>query len=165
VFGGIGDDRLEGGDGDDLLNGGAGNDVLFGGDGVDRLIGGSGDDSLIGGGGIDIFALESGDEGTVGSAAVDTISDFAVGVDGDVLDLSDMLQGEDLGSLASFLEFSYNSGTGATTINVDVDGNSGSFETSQQIVLGNVDLTANGTLSNQDILNNLLSDGNLIIDQ
>ncbi len=82
-----------------------------------------------------------------------------------MLDLSDMLQGEDLGSLASFLEFSYNSGTGATTINVDVDGNSGSFETSQQIVLSDVDLTANGTLSTQDILNNLLNDGNLIIDQ
>ena len=58
--------------------------------------------SIDGGNGIDIFALESGDEGTVGSAAVDTISDFAVDVDGVVLDLSDMLQGEDLGSLASF---------------------------------------------------------------
>ena len=165
VFGGSGDDRLEGGVGDDVLNAGAGNDDLFGDAGDDILIGGSGDDNLLGGAGIDIFALESGDEGSVVTPAIDTIGDFAVGVNGDVLDLSDMLQGEDLGSLADFLEFSYDGGTGATTISVDVDGNSGVFETSQQIVLSDVDLTANGTLSNQAILDNLLSTGNLIVDQ
>ncbi|MCP4768146.1 MAG: tandem-95 repeat protein, partial [Gammaproteobacteria bacterium] len=165
VFGGTGDDRLEGGDGDDVLNAGAGNDVLLGDDGDDRLIGGSGDDSLIGGAGIDIFALESGDEGTLGTPAVDTIADFAVGTNGDVLDLSDMLQGEDLGSLADYFEFSFDSGTGDTTISIDVDGNSGSFEASQKVVLTDVDLTSNGTLSNQDILDNLLSSGNLIVDQ
>lgn len=82
-----------------------------------------------------------------------------------MLDLSDMLQGEDLASLADYFSFSFNSGTGDTTISIDVDGNSGVFETSQQIVLTDVDLTANGTLSNQDILNNLLSSGNLIVDQ
>jgi Ca2+-binding RTX toxin-like protein len=168
VFGGSGDDRLEGGAGDDVLNGGTGNDDLFGDDGDDILIGGSGDDNLLGGAGIDIFALESGDEGSVVTPAVDTIGDFAFGVNGDVLDLSDMLQGEDLGSLADFLEFSYDGVTGATTINVDVAGNSDmldTFETSQKIVLNDVDLTAGGTLTNQDILDNLLSNGNLIVDQ
>ena len=35
-------------------------------------------------------------EGTVGTPAVDTIADFTVGIGGDVLDLSDMLQSEDL---------------------------------------------------------------------
>ena len=165
VFGGSGNDRLEGGDGDDLLNGGSGDDILYGDDGDDRLIGGSGDDSLVGGGGIDIFALEAGDEGTVGTPAVDTIADFNAGLNGDVLDLSDMLQGEDLGSLTDYLDFNYNSLTGETTISIDVDGNGGVFETSQQIVLSDVDLTANNTLSNQDILNNLLNNGNLIVDQ
>jgi len=165
VFGGSGDDRLEGGDGDDVLAGGAGNDLIFGDDGDDRIVGGSGDDSLIGGGGIDIFALESGDEGSLGSPAVDTISDFAVGVNGDVLDLSDMLQGEDLGSLSNFLSFNYDSGTGDTTVSIDVDGNSGSFEIGQQIVLTGIDLTANNTLSTQDILDNLLGNDNLVVDQ
>jgi Ca2+-binding RTX toxin-like protein len=84
-----GDDRLEGGAGDDMLSGGSGNDVLFGGAGEDRLNGGSGNDSLVGGDGIDIFALESGDEGSIGVPAVDTIADFTLGVGGDVLDLSD----------------------------------------------------------------------------
>ena len=165
LFGGTGDDRLEGGDGDDQLDGGAGNDTLLGGEGDDILIGGAGNDSLLGGAGIDIFALESGDEGTVGSPAVDTIEDFVTGANGDVLDLSDMLQGEDLGSLADYFEFSYDAVSGDTTISIDVDGNSGTFDTSQQIVLNDVDLTAGGTLSNQDILDNLLNNGNLIVDQ
>jgi Ca2+-binding RTX toxin-like protein len=165
VFGGSGDDRLEGGAGDDMLSGGSGNDVLFGGAGEDRLNGGSGNDSLVGGDGIDIFALESGDEGSIGVPAVDTIADFTLGVGGDVLDLSDMLQGEDLGSLDGFLNFSYDGVSGDTTISVDVDGSSGTFETAQQIVLSGVDLTANGTLTDSQILDNLLNNGNLIVDQ
>ncbi|MDH3221597.1 MAG: Ig-like domain-containing protein [Gammaproteobacteria bacterium] len=165
VFGGAGADRLEGGQGNDSLVGGSGNDIIFGGDGDDRINGGSGDDSLIGGAGIDIFALESGDEGSVGSPAIDTISDFTVGVGGDVLDLSDMLQTEDLVTLDGFLNFSYDSISGNTTISIDTDGNSGTFETMQQIVLTGVDLTASGTLTDQQILDNLLSNGNLIVDQ
>jgi Ca2+-binding RTX toxin-like protein len=165
VYGGAGDDRLEGGAGNDLLAGGAGNDFIFGDAGDDRLIGGSGNDSLIGGDGIDIFALESGDEGTAGVPAVDTIADFTIGVGGDVLDLSDMLQAEDLASLDGFLNFSYDGVSGDTTISIDVDGDSGIFESSQEIVLSGVDLTANGTLSDQQILDNLLNNGNLIVDQ
>lgn len=158
-------DTLSGGAGDDLLTGGAGSDILFGDAGEDRLIGGSGNDSLIGGDGIDIFALESGDEGTIGNPAVDTIADFTLGVGGDVLDLSDMLQGEDLASLDGFLNFSYDGASGDTTISIDVDGSSGSFESAQEIVLSGVDLTANGTLSDQQILDTLLNNGNLIVDQ
>jgi len=142
-----------------------GDDNVLGGDGDDLVLGGTGDDRLLGGAVIDIFALESGDEGSIGTPAVDTIGDFAVGTNGDVLDLSNMLQGEDLGSLASYLDFSFDVVTGDTTISIDVDGNSGSFETSQQVVFTYVDLTANGTLSNQDILDSLLSSGNLIVDQ
>jgi VCBS repeat-containing protein len=164
VFGGSGDDRLEGGAGDDVLSGGSGNDVLFGDEGEDRLVGGSGDDSLVGGGGIDIFALEAGDEGSIGTPAVDTIADFTVGVGGDVLDLSDMLQNEDLASLDGFLNFDYDGASGNTTISIDTDGSSGTFEASQQIVLTGVDLTANGTLSDQQILDNLLNNGNLVVD-
>ena len=165
VFGGSGDDRLEGGSGDDVLSGGSGNDVIFGDAGDDRINGGSGNDSLVGGDGIDIFALESGDEGTVGVPAVDTIADFTLGVGGDVLDLSDMLQGEDLASLDGYMNFNYDGVSGDTTISIDVDGSSGTFESAQQIVLSGVDLTANGTLTDSQILDNLLNNGNLIVDQ
>ena len=164
ISGNAGDDILYGAEGDDLLSGGAGSDRLHGGDGADTLIGGSGNDSLIGGGGIDIFALEAGDQGIVGTPAVDTIADFTTGSGGDVLDLSDLLQGENLATLDDYFNFSYDSGTGDTTISIDVDGG-GTFETSQQIVLTGVDLTSGGTLSDQQILNDLLANGNLIVDQ
>jgi len=164
VFGGVGDDRLEGGAGDDVLRGGSGDDILFGDDGDDRLIGGAGDDSLIGGAGINIFALEAGDEGTFGAPATDTIADFTTGIGGDVLDLSDMLQGENLVSLDSYFSFSYDSGTGDSTISIDSDGSSGTFETNQIIVLSGIDITAGNTLTDQQILDNLLADGNLIVD-
>ncbi len=58
LFGGTGDDKLEGRDGDDVLVGGVGddelkgdkgNDILIGGDGKDKLDGGKGEDILIGG--------------------------------------------------------------------------------------------------------------------
>jgi Ca2+-binding RTX toxin-like protein len=52
-FGEGGKDTLIGGDGADLLNGGGGNDQLFGGGGADRLYGWSGDDTLDGGAGDD----------------------------------------------------------------------------------------------------------------
>ena len=161
VFGGSGNDRVEGGEGDDVLRGNAGDDVLKGGDGEDVLIGGSGDDSLIGGAGIDIFALEAGNEGTLISPAVDTIADFSVGAGGDVLDLSDMLQGEDIGSLDNYLHFSYDGND--TTISIEHNGSGG---VTQQVVLTGVDLTEGGTfITDQQILDNLLGSGNLIIDQ
>jgi Ca2+-binding RTX toxin-like protein len=183
LSGEIGDDTLDGGAGDDTLDGGSGDDVLLGqdgadqldgGDGDDRLEGGAGDDLLVGGAGndilfgddgIDIFALEPGDEGSLVSPAVDTIADFTLGVGGDVLDLSDMLQGENLISLDGYLNFTYDGVSGDTTISIDVDGSAGTFESPQEIVLSGVDLTANGSLSDQQILDNLLSSGNLIVDQ
>ncbi len=59
VFGGIGEDFLNGEDGNDYLNGGDDDDVLFGGNGKDILKGGDGDDDLFGGAGKDV--LKGGD--------------------------------------------------------------------------------------------------------
>ena len=129
------------------------------------MVAGAGNDILFGDDGIDTFALESGDEGSIVSPAVDTIADFTLGVGGDVLDLSDMLQGEDLASLDGFLNFTYDGATGNTTISIDVDGSAGLFESAHEIVLSGIDLTANGSLSDQQILDNLLNNGNLIVDQ
>ena len=49
LYGGAGGDTLIGGLGNDLLDGGEGNDILYGGDGADTLLGGVGNDSIFGG--------------------------------------------------------------------------------------------------------------------
>ncbi|HEX5499144.1 MAG TPA: Ig-like domain-containing protein, partial [Thermomicrobiales bacterium] len=114
---GDGNDSLAGDQGDDTLDGGAGNDSLQGGDGDDHAFGGEGDDYFYadpgndfydGGAGADRFADVGGDNGSdtytggagvdtyllgnVGAAGIpDTITDFAAGSGGDVVDLSSVL--------------------------------------------------------------------------
>src|SRR5207342_2024496 len=53
--GGDGNDRLNGGNGGNVLLGGAGNDYLLGGSGRDVMIGGTGADQLVGNGGDDLM--------------------------------------------------------------------------------------------------------------
>lgn len=55
VFGGAGNDHLQGGRGSDVLFGGSGRDKLFGGSGADVLIGGDDRDKLKGGRGNDLL--------------------------------------------------------------------------------------------------------------
>ena len=55
LFGGDGNDRLQGGGGDSVLVGGAGDDQLIGGKGSDVLIGGLGADQLVGNSGDDLL--------------------------------------------------------------------------------------------------------------
>src|SRR5207249_2896173 len=57
---------LYGGDGNDRLEGGAGDNVLLGGDGDDTLIGGTGRNLLIGGRGVDHLAGNGGDDLLIG---------------------------------------------------------------------------------------------------
>ncbi|OQR26768.1 hypothetical protein BWR59_30415 [Pseudomonas sp. Bc-h] len=85
-----GNDSLLGGNGDDILFGQGGNDILNGGYGNDILIGGKGNDTLTGGAGADTFAWKAGDTNNGG---FDVIKDFHAS-EGDKLDLSDLLQGE-----------------------------------------------------------------------
>jgi Ca2+-binding RTX toxin-like protein len=145
---------------DDTLTGGAGNDTLSGDKGNDILTGGSGDDILSGGKGSDTFVWKSGDSGT------DTVTDFTAGSKGDVLDLADLLTGEHVNanSLGHYLSFS-SDGTN-TTVTVNPDGVDGGA--TQTIVLQGVDLTApshgHTALSATEIINNLLTNGNLHTD-
>ncbi|GAX41859.1 FG-GAP repeat-containing protein [Tolypothrix sp. NIES-4075] len=83
LFGGNGDDllngtagndSLSGGNGKDILNGRAGNDILDGGNGKDVLTGGTGNDILTGGNGSDTFIFAALD-------GTDTITDFTKGLD------------------------------------------------------------------------------------
>ncbi|GAB2881247.1 hypothetical protein GCM10027046_06880 [Uliginosibacterium flavum] len=180
LSGGAGHDLLSGNTGNDVLNGDAGNDQLFGGqgndtlsggDGSDRLTGGGGNDALTGGAGSDVFVWSLADRGATGSPAVDTINSYDNGsaaAGGDVLDLRDLLQGEyhtgnDAGSLGNYLHFT--SSGGNTTVQISSGGAfSSGFSAAavdQQIVLSGVDLTSNGTLSDQTIIQDLLAKGKL----
>jgi Ca2+-binding RTX toxin-like protein len=107
------------------------------------LSGAAGNDTLAGGSGSDRFDYNSGD-------GVDTITDFARGSGGDVIDISDVLVGYSAGvsNAANFVHL-VESG-GSTTIEVNRDGVGNDF--GAVVVLQN----ATGLL-----LNDLLSQGNL----
>lgn len=79
IIGGMANDTLTGGAGDDLILGGAGADTLSGGAGDDILFDGTGADRMRGGPGADIFVFA--DDG-----APDIVEDFEPGLDR--LDLS-----------------------------------------------------------------------------
>jgi T1SS-143 domain-containing protein len=175
IYGYAGNDTLNGAGGNDILRGGAGNDTLNGGDGNDILIGGKGNDTLTGGAGVDVFKWDSGDDGVAGNLARDTITDFnkaAVSQGGDVIDVRDLLQGENATNLVNYIHFE-KSGSD-TIINISANGGysadahnvSGSFSsgnTTQQIVLSGVDLTT-GQTSDAAIIANLLSQQKLVTD-
>ena len=176
IYGYAGNDTLNGGAGNDILRGGAGNDKLNGGDGNDILIGGKGNDTLTGGAGVDVFKWDRGDDALVnGSVARDTINNFdksSVSQGGDILDVRDLLQGENAGNLVNYLHFEksgsdtiihISSNGGFATDAHNVSGSFSSGNTTQQIVLSGVDLTT-GQTSDAAIINNLLSQQKLITD-
>ena len=83
IFGGAGDDTLDGGDGNDtllgegdndLLHGDGGNDSLIGGDGNDTLQGGTGDDYLTGDAGNDVLQGGDGNDTLFGGLGNDSLS-------------------------------------------------------------------------------------------
>lgn len=77
LAGGTGDDTLDGKAGNDLLTGDAGNDTLKGGAGDDRLRGDAGNDILDGGAGNDVLLGGAGTDTLKGSAGADTfVFDF-----------------------------------------------------------------------------------------
>ncbi|HYC47443.1 MAG TPA: type I secretion C-terminal target domain-containing protein [Burkholderiales bacterium] len=151
VIGSAGDDIILGDFFANDLNGGGGNDVLSGGANADTLTGGAGNDT---------FRWSNGDQQF--PVIVDTITDFDAAPSTDRLELTDLLQGEhaNSASLVNYLNFVY-TGT-ATEIRIDTHGFGGGI--SQQINLTGVDFTANNTLTQTQILDNLLTAGKLLID-
>src|SRR5690606_7732392 len=97
---------------------------------------------------------------TVDNPAVDFVTDFNVG-EGDVLDIADLLVGEnqDDEDLTQYLSFESNGSD--TLINVSPQVGGG---VTQQIVLQGVDLTQGGTQTDQDIIQSLLGGNNLNVD-
>ena len=63
--------------------------------------------TLAGGSEDDTFVWRSGDDGTAGDPAIDIIVDFVDELGGDVLDLSDLLVGEESNPLTDYLNFQY----------------------------------------------------------
>jgi VCBS repeat-containing protein len=145
------------GDGDaNELAGNAGDDLILGEGGNDILVGGAGDDTLTGGSGDDEFRWNGGDQGSPGAPTEDTVTDFLDS--GDLLNLSDLLVGESVGNLDSYLDFGL--AAGATTVSVRTSGSGGA---DQLIVLNGVDLVS-GTSGDNEIISNLLTAGRLITD-
>jgi len=127
--GAAGNDTLTGGTGSDKLVGGVGNDVLSGAAGDDVLVGGKGNDTLAGGAGHDVFRWELADGGTAGTPARDTINGFDnASYSGDVLDLRDLLVGENhaFNTITGASTTAGNSGTNALTTVADA-GNLGNY--------------------------------------
>jgi Ca2+-binding RTX toxin-like protein len=170
-----GNDTLSGDAGDDRLDGGAGADTLTGGDGADVLNGGAGSDLLTGGLGSDTFEWTLADVGAKGTPAVDTITDFnaaAKASDGDVLDLRDLLSGENhnigTGNLANFLHFEKSGGDTKVHIS-SIGGFGGGFTPGaedQTVVLQGVDLyaTVGANATDQQVIQDLLTKQKLITD-
>ncbi len=158
-------EKIVGSDGKDTIHAGAGNDVVQGGGGSDIIYGGAGDDRLIGGAGSDTFAWTLADAGTAARPATDTIADFnsaAKIAGGDVLDLRDLIADSATtpATLDAYLHFTH---TGNDTV-IDVKPDGAAGQVTQTIVLSGVDLTANGTLNDQTIIQDLLTKGKLITD-
>lgn len=123
------------------------------------LVGGAGTDTLTGGTGVDVLKWNLGETGS------DNVVGFGSAAGTDILDLRDLLVGEshagtNAGNLANFLHFTYDSGTGNTTLSVHA---TGSATVNQTIILQGVDLGATGT-NDATVIQNLLTNGKLIVD-
>jgi len=120
--------NLIGGGAADSLTGGTLADTISGGAGVDTITGGTGVDALSGGSGADVYVTTVGV--AYSTATADTISDFTVGVGGDVLqiDISDstliaggiVAAGDGATAIAGNLVIrSMTAGTGITLLNTE----------------------------------------------
>ncbi len=152
--------------GNDTITAGAGNDTVYGQEGNDIIIGGAGNDILSGGSGADTFSWNNADKGSVAVPAVDTIKDFnptTVAANKDVLNLSDLLQGENAGNLSSYLTFAQ---TGAdVTLSVQSTGIAGQVD--QKIVLQGItmaQLAGSNPADSAGVIANLLANNKLITD-
>ncbi|MDH0748953.1 retention module-containing protein [Pseudomonas sp. GD03842] len=152
---GDGKDTLLGGNGDDILFGQGGNDTLYGGNGNDLLIGGKGNDVLFGGAGADTFAWKAGD---TNSGGFDVIKDFKAS-EGDKIDLSDLLQGENgnnVNDLTKYLQIT-NDGKD-TTLEISSTGQfTSSTNASNANSTADVHIKVEGVTWNNSMINSLVN--------
>lgn len=168
-----GEDNIQGTDRDETVFGLSGDDVIDGGAGDDVIAGGEGADTLTGGIGADTFTWSLSDVSGDGPS-VDIVTDFNDGQD--AIDLKDMLVGEshDAETLSNYLHFETDGdkttvhvsseGKFAHTDSGDVDTSSVPDNTTQTIELDGVDLTAGGSMSDLQVIQNLISTNQIITD-
>ncbi|WP_136255764.1 Ig-like domain-containing protein, partial [Onishia niordana] len=136
--------------------------------GDDTLVGGAGNDILYGQEGADVFAWELGDEGSVGDPAQDIVGDFSL-AEGDSLDLAELLVDEQAGSIDDYLHAELSENGEDTILHVSTDGGfAGDYaanagQEDQTITLEGVAM--NDGQSSRDFLDQLMTNGNLTIDQ
>ena len=129
VYGGLGNDYIQGGFNGDRLYGEEGNDDLRGGNGLDLIVAGAGNDvirgakgrdTLTGGDGADVFIFHTDLDGTIN---VDTITDFASGVDRIELSAAVFGNAGAVGSHAGLSQYiTYNAATGVLSYDQDGSG-------------------------------------------
>lgn len=136
---------------DDVLIGGAGDDVIYGEGGDDILIGGDGNDDLYGGFGSDTILYD------LLVSGVDTIFGFETGEGGDVINITEILEGFD-SQTDNILDFVHltDDGNGNDVLEVNVDGDAGGEFAALAIIEGGV---------GSDTLVDLIDNGNLVVDQ
>ncbi|MES2674074.1 MAG: retention module-containing protein [Pseudomonadota bacterium] len=148
-----GADAMFGLDADDTLNGNGGGDLFVGGAGNDNM--------TTNGVGADTFKWDFGDQGTLATPANDVLVNFNT-LQGDSLNLSDLLQNETAANLTQYLHFEISGAD--TTVSISsagaFDGTNYATATDQTIVLSNLNLSGTDTA----IIDQLKSNGNLITD-
>ncbi|MCL6417462.1 type I secretion C-terminal target domain-containing protein, partial [Aestuariirhabdus sp. Z084] len=143
--------------------------IIDGQGGDDVLISGAGNDILIGGEGQDIFAWLTSDASNPQSDVVQDFSD----ADGDILDLSHLLEGATAATLDDYLSVAFSATD--TTISVDADGLgsdgtsvnitlSGWSQTDWQAVYSDLAVDGGGQVIGSDLIAKMLDDGKLNID-
>lgn len=136
---------------------------LIGTDSDELIIGGAGDDILTGGDGKDIFVWNAGDEGVAGVPASDTVKDFNIS-QGDVLDFSDILVGEDAGNLTDFISITED----GSDIVIELKPEAG--DVTQKVTLQGTSLADLGvggfdaSTQQAEIINKLVQDGHVNVD-
>ena len=145
-----GDDNLSGGSGSDNLFGYVGDDLLSGGDQNDFLVGGGGSDTMTGGNGSDNFHYGVDD---LDGSLNEQITDFRYGVDGDVLDLSELFGTKSVNSLVEDGNLDIDP-VDADTVRVviDADGSTGGNDN----VIIHVDLSGGTLDSGSNIIDTML---------
>ncbi|MRI34139.1 hypothetical protein EOPP23_14190, partial [Endozoicomonas sp. OPT23] len=171
VMGDINNNILVGSKDEDLIEGKAGSDTLIGGKGNDQLNGGDGSDRFV-------FNLNDLIDGA--TVQIDRITDFKVGnisddLDADRIDLSELLISSDLSDIESFISAAKSEGLNVSFENpaetvITFDGSlpAQSNLQSLKIVLeghaqGSWDDRGDGIVSADDVLHQLISNGQLIV--
>lgn len=143
--------------------GSSGNDTMLGSTGDDTMTGSSGSDTLTGGTGADTFVWNSGDQGTVGSPAVDTVMDFSM-TQSDKIDLSSLLPSGAVSNPQNYLLFS-TSGSD-TILKIDVGGAVSGSNFEQEIVFHNVSMATLGgapSPTSAQVISNMITTSHLVV--